>query len=123
MSINKALDNILEGKLDEMRENFSAALSTKAVEKLEERKIEIAQNYFGQVFESAEQTDEDYDYSQKGLANFYKKQAKTSLKIAAKGNVNKKRRKKELRRANKEHQLSQKYADAAVTGMKYREKE
>jgi Ni,Fe-hydrogenase III component G len=58
MSINKALDNILEGKLDEMRENFSAALSTKAVEKLEERKIEIAQNYFGQVFESADQLDE-----------------------------------------------------------------
>lgn len=51
MSINKALDNILEGKLDEMRENFSAALSTKAVEKLEERKIEIAQNYFGQMNE------------------------------------------------------------------------
>lgn len=58
MSINKALDNILEGKLDEMRENFSAALSTKAVEKLEERKIEIAQNYFGQVFESSDQIDE-----------------------------------------------------------------
>lgn len=51
MSINKALDNILEGKLDEMRENFSAALSTKAVEKLEERKIEIAQSYFGQMNE------------------------------------------------------------------------
>jgi hypothetical protein len=58
MSINKALENILEGRLDEMRENFSAALSTKAVEKLEERKIEIAQNYFGQVFESADQLDE-----------------------------------------------------------------
>ena len=47
MSIDRALDNIFEGKLDEMRSNFSAALSTKAVEKLEERKIEIAQNYFG----------------------------------------------------------------------------
>ena len=47
MSVNKALDNILDKKLDEMRQNFSAALSTKAVEKLEERKIEIAQNYFG----------------------------------------------------------------------------
>jgi len=58
MSINKALDNILEGRLDEMRENFSAALSTKAVEKLEERKIEIAQNYFGQVFESKDKVDE-----------------------------------------------------------------
>jgi flagellar biosynthesis chaperone FliJ len=51
MSVNKALDNILAGKLDEMRSNFSSALSTKAVEKLEERKIEIAQQYFGQVQE------------------------------------------------------------------------
>ena len=65
MSINKALDNILEGRLDEMRENFSAALSTKAVEKLEERKIEIAQNYFGQVFESSDQLDEVLDDSDK----------------------------------------------------------
>ena len=47
MSINKALVNILEGNLDEMRQNFSSALTTKAVEKLEERKIVIAQNYFG----------------------------------------------------------------------------
>lgn len=52
MSINKALQNIFEGNLDEMRQNFSAALSSKAVEKLEERKIEIAENYFGQVDES-----------------------------------------------------------------------
>lgn len=51
MSVNKALDSILEGKLDEMRTNFSSALTTKAVEKLEERKIEIAQTYFGQTKE------------------------------------------------------------------------
>jgi hypothetical protein len=30
-----------------MRTEFSNVLSTKAVEKLEERKIEIAKNYFG----------------------------------------------------------------------------
>lgn len=48
MSINKAIQNILENNLDAMRQNFSSALSTKAVEKLEERKIEIAKNYFGQ---------------------------------------------------------------------------
>lgn len=47
MSVNKALNNILESNLDAMRQNFSAALSTKAVEKLEERKMEIAKNYFG----------------------------------------------------------------------------
>ena len=57
MSIKRALDNILEGNLDEMRQNFSSALTTKAVEKLEERKIEIAKNYFGQFNE--EQVDEE----------------------------------------------------------------
>ena len=54
MSIKRALDNILEGNLDVMRQNFSSALTTKAVEKLEERKIEIAQNYFGQMQEGKE---------------------------------------------------------------------
>jgi hypothetical protein len=51
MTIKKALDNILEGNLDEMRQNFSSALTTKAVERLEERKINIAQSYFGQTKE------------------------------------------------------------------------
>lgn len=51
MTIKNALNNIIEGNLDEMRQNFSSALTTKAVEKLEERKIEIAQNYFGQLDE------------------------------------------------------------------------
>lgn len=61
MSINRALDSILQGNLDEMRQNFSASLSEKAVEKLEERKIVIAQSYFGQVMEEAEQIDEIAD--------------------------------------------------------------
>ncbi len=51
MSVNKALENILENNLDAMRTNFSSALTTKAVEKLEERKIEIAKSYFGQTKE------------------------------------------------------------------------
>lgn len=51
MSVNKALQSIMEGNLDAMRTNFSNALSTKAVEKLEERKIEIAKSYFGQAKE------------------------------------------------------------------------
>lgn len=55
MNIEKAIENILDNNLDEMRQNFSAALSTKAVEKLQERKIEIAKNYFGQMFETVEQ--------------------------------------------------------------------
>ena len=58
MSIKKALDSILEGNLDEMRQNFSSALTTKAVEKLEERKINIAKNYFGQMQEEVEALDE-----------------------------------------------------------------
>jgi hypothetical protein len=61
MSVNKALDSILEGKLDEMRTQFSNAISTKAVEKLEERKIEIAQAYFGQMQEEVEELDEIAD--------------------------------------------------------------
>jgi hypothetical protein len=51
MSIKRALDNILEGNLDEMRQNFSSTLTTKAVEKLEERKIDIAKSYFGKTKE------------------------------------------------------------------------
>lgn len=46
-TIKEAIKNIQEGKLEEMRQNFSAALSQKAVEKLEEKKLEIASNYFG----------------------------------------------------------------------------
>ena len=58
MSVNKALDSVLANNLDEMRNHFSNTLSTKAVEKLEERKAVIAQNYFGQVNEESEQVDE-----------------------------------------------------------------
>ena len=47
MRVDKALENIMEGNLDAMRQNFSTALTQKAVQKLEERKIEIAKNYFG----------------------------------------------------------------------------
>lgn len=48
MTIQKAIDSILEDNLEAMRQNFSSALTEKAVGKLEERKIEIAKNYFGQ---------------------------------------------------------------------------
>lgn len=46
MSIEKAIKNANEGKLEQMRENFYAALSQKAAEKLQEKKLEIAQSYF-----------------------------------------------------------------------------
>lgn len=61
MSINKAIENIFEGKLDEMRTNFSNALAAKAVEKLEERKIEIAENYFGLTEDDMNKFDDDSD--------------------------------------------------------------
>lgn len=61
MSVNKALENILENRLDDMRTNFTNALTTKAVEKLEERKIDIAQQYFGQMMEEVEELDEIAD--------------------------------------------------------------
>lgn len=51
MSIENAIINIMENNLDAMRANFSVALSEKAVQKLDERKREIAENYFGQVDE------------------------------------------------------------------------
>jgi hypothetical protein len=47
MLIKEAIQNIKEKKLNEMKEKFSAAITEKAVQKLEEKKIEIAQNYFG----------------------------------------------------------------------------
>lgn len=47
MSVEKAIINIMENNLDSMRANFSAALSEKAVQKLDERKQEIGKSYFG----------------------------------------------------------------------------
>lgn len=46
-NIKEALDKVLERDLSGMRDAFSSAITTKAVEKLEERKIEIAKSYFG----------------------------------------------------------------------------
>lgn len=67
MSVNKAIDSILEQRLDEMRTEFSNALTTKAVAMLEERKIAIAQNYFGQMDEETEQLDELAPATKKNL--------------------------------------------------------
>jgi hypothetical protein len=50
-NIKQALSNIIEGNLDEMRQNFTSALMEKAVQKLEERKIIIAESYFAQLDE------------------------------------------------------------------------
>lgn len=47
MSIQKAIQNIRQKNLDEMKNNLQAALTEKAVQKLEEKKVVIAQSYFG----------------------------------------------------------------------------
>lgn len=46
--IQEAIGNIMEDNLHEMKENFLAVLQEKTIEKLEERKKEIAANYFAQ---------------------------------------------------------------------------
>ena len=46
--IKEAIENIAEENLSEMKENLMLALQEKAMEKLEERKKEIAANYFAQ---------------------------------------------------------------------------
>ena len=46
-NIKEAIHNIIQGNLDTMRSNLSEALTKKAVSQLDERKIEIAKNYFG----------------------------------------------------------------------------
>lgn len=48
MSVKDAIKYISDNKLDEMRTEFNAAITEKAVKRLEERKIEIAKNYLGQ---------------------------------------------------------------------------
>jgi hypothetical protein len=45
-TVKEAIVNIREKKLEQMKENFNSALTSKAVEKLEEKKIDIAKNYF-----------------------------------------------------------------------------
>lgn len=46
--IFEAIDNILENNLNEMKENLSNVLQEKTIEKLEEKKKDIAANYFAQ---------------------------------------------------------------------------
>ena len=45
--VTEGIKNVLEGNLEQMRQNFNQALAQKAVEKIEEKKLEISSNYFG----------------------------------------------------------------------------
>jgi hypothetical protein len=46
-TIREALNRILENDLDGMKTAFNTAITERAVDKLEERKIAIASSYFG----------------------------------------------------------------------------
>jgi len=46
--IKEAINHMISENYDEMRENFIAVLDQKAVEKLDERKTEIAQSYISE---------------------------------------------------------------------------
>ena len=48
MEVRKAIDSLVENDLEGMRNTFNNILTTKAVGKLEEKKIDIAKNYFGE---------------------------------------------------------------------------
>lgn len=65
--IKEALSNIIEGNLDAMRQNFSSALMEKAVQKLEEKKIDIAESYFAQIDEQQLTPSQAVDYG-RGLS-------------------------------------------------------
>jgi hypothetical protein len=56
MYIQEAIKNIADKKLDEMKQNVYAALSEKAMEKLEEKKIDMAKAFF---LKKKEEDDED----------------------------------------------------------------
>ena len=62
MYIKEAINNIAEKKLDEMKQNVYAALSEKAMEKLEEKKIDMAKVFFAKK----EAEDEDKDDEDEG---------------------------------------------------------
>lgn len=47
MSIKAAIDALQAGKLDAMKQQFSSTLTEKAINKLEEKKIQVAKNYLG----------------------------------------------------------------------------
>jgi len=47
MSVKQAIFNIAESKLDEMKDNFKKALAQKAAGKLEEMKVDMANDFFG----------------------------------------------------------------------------
>lgn len=95
MSVRQAIDSIFENQLADMKQHLSNALTTKAVERLEERKVVIGQNYFGQdtVNEDVEQVDEVMDTLPK-MIDYVKKHNESEKKATASGDKNTLRKRK-----------------------------
>jgi hypothetical protein len=90
MSVEKAIVNILEGNLEEMRRNFSVALTEKATMKLDEKKVEIGQMYFAQLQEATpaaegiKAAEEDDESREKHMKKYGKLPARLTGELAAK---------------------------------------
>lgn len=65
MHIQEAIKNIAEKKLDEMKQNVYAALSEKAVYKLEEKKIDMAKAFFAKKEKESEEEGEENEKEEK----------------------------------------------------------
>lgn len=46
-NVKQVVQNIMDKKLDLMKENINSVMTSKAAQKLEEKKIDIAKSYFG----------------------------------------------------------------------------
>jgi hypothetical protein len=75
--VKTAINQMSNGELDKMRETFNNLLTAKAVDKLEEKKLDIAKGYFAQVNEGVEPLDE---LSNKTLTSYSDKAKKDILK-------------------------------------------
>lgn len=72
MYIQEAIKNIADKQLDEMKQNIHAALAEKAMEKLEEKKIDMAKAFFARKEEESEDEEEE-DTEDKNEKKEYKK--------------------------------------------------
>ncbi len=59
MYIQEAIKNIADKQLDEMKQNIHAALAEKAMEKLEEKKIDMAKAFFAKKKDEDDEEEED----------------------------------------------------------------
>ncbi len=65
MYIQEAIKNIADKQLDEMKQNIHAALAEKAMEKLEEKKIDMAKAFFAKKKNEDDEEEDNEDESEK----------------------------------------------------------